>query len=137
MSDDRKPRRSAGMRGSPASPLPEHRPISSVFKARPEAPQPERVSTSPFAKPKILMGEVTAPPGAFAGNKGEAIAAYRAAFRAFMIARRLTPSTWARDAGVPAAPLLSFLAGRARNIPPDIAAKLAAFAKVSVEEMFR
>ena len=137
MSDDRKPRRSAGMRGSPASPLPEHRPISSVFKARPEAPQPERVSTSPFAKPRILMGEVTAPPGAFAGNKGEAIAAYRAAFRAFMIARRLTPSTWARDAGVPAAPLLSFLAGRARNIPPDIAAKLAAFAKVSVEEMFR
>jgi hypothetical protein len=88
------------MRGSPASPLPEHGPISSVFKARPEAPQRERVSTSRFAKPKILMGEVTAPPGAFAGNKGEAIAAYRAAFRAFMIARRLVPTAWARDAGV-------------------------------------
>jgi hypothetical protein len=137
VNDDQKPRRSAGMRGSPASPLPEHRPISSVFKARPEAPQPERVSTSQFAKPRILMGEVTAPPGAFAGNKGEAIAAYRAAFRAFMIARRLVPTAWARDAGVPAAPLLSFLAGRARTIPPDIAAKLAAFARVSVEEMFR
>jgi hypothetical protein len=125
------------MRGSPASPLPEHGPISSVFKARPEAPQPERASASRFAKPKILMGEVTAPPGAFAGNKGEAIAAYRAAFRAFMIARRLVPTAWTRDAGVPAAPLLSFLAGRARTIPPDIAAKLAAFVKVSVEEMFR
>jgi hypothetical protein len=125
------------MRGSPASPLPEHRAISSVFKARPEAPQPEHVSTSRFSRPKVLMGEVTAPPNAFAGNKGEAIAAYRTAFRNFMTSRRLTPSTWARDAGVPTAPLRAFLAGTARKLPPDIAEKLAAVAKVSVEDMFR
>jgi hypothetical protein len=137
MTEDRKPRRSAGMRGSPTSPLPEHRAISSVFKARPEVAPPERPSTSAYKRPRILMGEVTAPPNAFAGNKGEAIAAYRAAFRAFMVGRRLVPSAWARAAGVPAAPLLAFLSGTARKLPPDIAAKLAAVAKVSVEEMFR
>jgi hypothetical protein len=125
------------MRGSPASPKPEHGPISSVPKFRPEAAQPERPSTSSYARPKVLMGEVTAPPNAFAGGKGEAIAAYRASFRAFMVGRRLVPTTWARAAGVPAAPLLAFLSGTARRIPPDVAAKLAAVAKVSVEEMFR
>ncbi len=130
MSDDAKPRRSAGMRGSPANPAPEHRPISTVPKARPEAAQPQQVSTSPYAKPKVLMGEVTAP-------KGQLIAESRDAFRAFMTGRRLVPTAWARDAGVPAAPLLAYLTGKARLIPPDIAAKLAAVAKVPVAEMFR
>ena len=69
-----KPRRSAGMRGSPVNPAPEHRPVSTVPKARPEVEQPERVSTSPYAKPKILMGEVAAP-------KGQLIAVGRDAFR--------------------------------------------------------
>jgi hypothetical protein len=137
MKDDTKPRRSAGMRGSPAKPLPEHRAISSVFKARPEAPQPERVSTSAHVRPKVLMGEVTAPPNEFAGGKGQMLAASRNALRAFMMGRRLVPTVWSREAGVPAAPLLAFLAGTARRIPPDVAAKLAAVAKVSIEEMFR
>ena len=33
-------------------------------KPRPEAKQPERVSASPYPKPKVLMGEVAAPRGA-------------------------------------------------------------------------
>ena len=125
-----KPRRSAGMRGSPVNPAPEHRPVSTVPKARPEVEQPERVSTSPYAKPKILMGEVAAP-------KGQLIAAGRDAFRAFMQVRRLTPSGWARAAGVPPGEIMAFLTGNARSISPGVAAKLAAAAKVSVEEMFR
>ncbi|MDB5734415.1 MAG: hypothetical protein JWP16_2049 [Alphaproteobacteria bacterium] len=125
------------MRGSPASPLPEHGPISSVPKFRSEKAQPERPSTSAYVRPKVLMGEVTAPPNAFNGSKGQMLAASRNALRAFMMGRRLVPSAWSREAGVPAAPLLAFLAGTARRIPPDIAAKLAAVAKVSIEEMFR
>jgi hypothetical protein len=118
------------MRGDPRQARPEHGPISTAPKARPEAPQPEPVSTSRHAKPKILMGEVAAP-------KGQLIAAERDAFRAFMLARRLAPSTWAAAAGVPPGEILAFLTGRARSISPAIAAKLAAAAKVSVEEMFR
>jgi hypothetical protein len=118
------------MRGDPRNARPEHAPISTTPKARPEAPQPERVSTSRYAKPKVLMGEVAAP-------KGQLIAAERDAFRAFMLAHRLTPSSWATAAGVPPGEILAFLTGRARSISPAVAAKLAAAAKASVEEMFR
>src|SRR5690606_32216459 len=59
-----KPRRSAGMRGSPLDRAPEHRPISTTPVKQPAEPaQPQRVSTSPYAKPKVLMGEVAAPKG--------------------------------------------------------------------------
>ena len=96
------------------------------------------VSKSRFAGPKILMGEVASPPNEFAGGgKGEMIAAARGTFRAFMQSHRLTPTTWAREAGVSPSEILAFLSGRARQISMPVAQKLAAVAKVSVEEMFR
>ena len=57
------------MRGSPRNAAPEHRAISSTPpQPRPETKPPERISTSPYAKPKILMGEVAMPRGALIGG---------------------------------------------------------------------
>jgi hypothetical protein len=94
----------------------------------PEAPA--RVSQSPYAKPRVLMGEVTAP-------KGQVIAAQREAFRIFMMTRRLAPTQWARAAGVPANEIMAFLTGRTRSFSPGVAEKLAAAAKVAPDDMFR
>jgi hypothetical protein len=118
------------MRGHPLSAAPEHRPISSAYKAMREPKVPERVSKSPYAKPKVLMGEVTAP-------KGQMIAAQREAFRTFMTARHLRPTEWARAAGVPMGEILAFLTGRARAFSPGVAEKLAAAAMVTPEDLFR
>ena len=125
------------MRGNPMHAAPEHRPISTVYKAKPEAPAPQRTSSSRFAKPEVLMGEVAAPLKTFAasGDKGRMIAAQRGAFRAFMTARHLRPSEWARDAGVPANEILAFLTGRARGFSPGVAEKLAAAAKATLADM--
>lgn len=129
--NDKPPRRSAGMRGSPLNRAPEHRPISTTPPRRaPEPAQPQRVSTSPYAKPKVLMGEVAAP-------KGQLIGAQRDAFRAFMMARHLRPTEWARDAGVPAGEILAFLTGKARSISDATLQKLAAAAKVAPEDMLK
>lgn len=125
------PRRSAGMRGSPANPAPEHRPIPTTpVKRAAEPTQPQRVSTSPYAKPKVLMGEVTAP-------KGQIISAQRDAFRAFMTSRHLRPTEWAREAGVPAGEILAFLTGKARSISDASLQKLAAIAKVAPEDLLK
>ena len=118
------------MRGSPRNAAPEHRPISTTPKAKPEAPQRERVSTSRYAKPKILMGEVTAP-------RGQQIGEQRDAFRAFMLARHLRPSDWARAAGVAPGEIMAFLTGHARTIPPASLAKLARATNCAIEDMFR
>jgi hypothetical protein len=128
VSGEEKPRRSAGMRGSPMNPVPEHRPVSTVYKAMPEAPVPQRTSSSRFARPEVLMGEVAAP-------KGQLIAARRDAFRAFMTARHLRPSEWAQAAGVPANEILAFLTGCARAFSPGVAEKLAAAANATVADM--
>ena len=119
------------MRGSPANPAPEHCPIPTTPVKRPaEQVQPQRVSTSPYAKPKVLMGEVTAP-------KGQMIGAQRDAFRAFMTARHLRPTAWAQAAGVPAGEILAFLTGKARSISDATLQKLAAAAKVTPEDMLK
>lgn len=126
------------MRGSPVSGRPEHGPISTELPApRPEKKQAVRVSTSPYAKPKVLMGEVVAPPGPFAasGGRGQMIGAQRNAFRAFMTARGLRPTQWAQEAGVPAGEILAFLTGHARAIPDASLQKLAATANVSLKDM--
>jgi hypothetical protein len=117
------------MRGHPMTAAPEHGPVSTLPKARPETAAPERISHSLHAKPKVLMGEVAAP-------KGQMIAAGRDAFRAFMLARRLTPRGWAAAAGVPPGEVMAFLTGRARIIPPASAARLAAVAGCAVDDMF-
>ena len=129
MSDDSRPRRSAGMRGNPLNAAPEHRAISTTPKARHEAKAPERTSASRFVKPKVLMGEVTAP-------KGELIAAEREQVRAFMLAHRLQPTVWAAKADIAPGELLAFLSGRARSLSPQTAAKLAACANATIDQMF-
>jgi hypothetical protein len=118
------------MRGSPRNAAPEHRAISSTPpKPRAEASQPERVSTSPYAKPKVLMGEVAAP-------RGVEIGKHRDAFRAFMLARHLRPTEWARAAGVPSGELLAFLAGNVRSIAPLTLEKLARAANCTPQDFF-
>jgi DNA-binding Xre family transcriptional regulator len=140
MASDKEPsiRKSAGMRGSPRNAAPEHRPISTTPKARIEAKQPERVSTSPYAKPpgahsapkpKVLMGEVAAP-------RGQEIGHQRDAFRAFMIARHLRPSDWARAAGIAPGEIMAFLTGHARTIAPTSLEKLAVAANCAVADLF-
>ena len=118
------------MRGSPRNAAPEHRPISTTPKAKPEAPERERVSTSRYAKPKVLMGEVAAP-------RGQQIGQQRDGFRAFMIARHLRPSDWARAAGVPPGEVMAFLTGHARTIPAASLEKLAQAAGCAVEDFFQ
>ena len=122
------------MRGTPRNDAPENvsgqRPISTTPpKPRPERKQPERVSTSPHAKPKVLMGEVAAPRGLEIGRQ-------RDAFRAFMIARHLRPTEWARAAGVPAGEILGFLTGKIRTIAPASLEKLARAANCAPEDFF-
>lgn len=119
------------MRGMPRNDASEHRPISTIPpKPRAEPRQPERVSTSPYAKPKVLMGEVAAPRGLEIGKQREA-------FRAFMVARHLRPTEWARAAGVPAGEILGFLTGKSRSIAPASLQKLARAANCAVEDFFR
>ncbi len=117
------------MRGTPRNDAPEHRPISTTPKQRPEPKQPERVSTSPYPKPKVLMGEVAAPRGLEIGQQREA-------FRAFMMARHLRPSEWARQAGVAPVEILAFLTGKSRSITPATLEKLARAVNCRVEDFF-
>ncbi len=80
-------------------------------------------------RPQLLMGEVSAP-RVMPDNAREA-------FRNFMTAKRLRPTSWARDAGVSSGEILGFLTGRSRGFSPDVAAKLAQVAGVTPEDMFR
>jgi hypothetical protein len=131
------------MRGHPRNAAPEHRPISTTPStksgARPEIKEPERVSNSRYAKPKVLMGEVAAPTPKFAasGGGGQQIGQQRDAFRAFMVARHLRPSEWARAAGIAPGEIMAFLTGHARTIPPASLEKLARAADCAVEDFFR
>jgi hypothetical protein len=80
-------------------------------------------------KPQTLMSEVSAPKAA-PDNRREA-------FRNFMTSRRLRPTTWAKDAGIPSGEILGYLTGRSRGFSGDTAEKLARAAKVRVEDMFK
>jgi hypothetical protein len=128
MKDQLPIRRSAGMRKSPRDAAAPRPPVKKP--SAPAAKQPERVSASPYPKPKILMGEVAAPRGLEIGRQ-------RDAFRAFMTARHLRPSEWARAAGVAPGEILGFLTGKARSIAPASVEKLARVAKVPPQDMFR
>jgi len=96
----------------------------------PEAKQPERVSASPYPKAKVLMGEVAAP-------RGADISKQREAFRAFMTARHLRPTEWARAAGVPPAEILGYLTAKTRSIAPETLEKLALAARCPIEDFFK
>jgi cyclic pyranopterin phosphate synthase len=83
------------------------------------------------ARPATLIGEVVAPPPPRDVN------GRREAFRAFMTARHLRATAWAKDAGVPAAQIYAFLTGKVRALPLDVAERLARAARARVEDMFR
>ena len=124
-------RRSAGMLGSPFD-----RNRGAVIAAAP-SPRPGQVppATSvsrpcPRPKPQVLMSEV-------AGARGLEIGEHRKAFRAFMMARGLRPSQWAKMAGVPVGEILAYLTGRQRFFSPGVAERLAHAAGVTGEEMFQ
>ncbi len=131
-------RRSAGMRGTPRNDPRGDDPVISSTPPRPRAAAPVPAPLEPsvpqrlsrHAKPKVLMGEVTAP-------RGQEIGQYREAFRAFMAARGLRPTQWAKDAGVPAGEILAYLTGRQRFFSPGVADALARSAGVGTDEMFR
>ena len=130
------------MRGSPRNAAPEHLPVSTTppNKPRTEAKQAERISTSPYARPKVLMGEVAMPIQKFAASRGGGgieIGKQRDAFRAFMIARHLRPSEWARAAGVPSGEILGFLTGKTRSITPQTLERLAKAANCTPQDFFR
>ena len=76
------------------------------------------------------MGEVAAP-------RGQEIGQQRDSFRAFMIARHLRPTEWAKKAGIAPGEIMAFLTGHARAIPPASLEKLARAAGCSVEDLFR
>jgi cyclic pyranopterin phosphate synthase len=60
----------------------------------------------------------------------------REKFRAFMISHHMRATQWAKDAGVSAAEIYSFLNGRAR-FSTTVAERLARAANVRVEDMFK
>jgi hypothetical protein len=122
-------RRSAGMLKNPRDAAEPRLPAKKPPPPRPEAKQPERVSASPHPRPKVLMGEVAAPRGVEIGKQREA-------FRAFMTARHLRPTEWARAAGVHPGEILGFLTAKTRSIPPETLEKLARVAKVAPQDMF-
>lgn len=81
--------------------------------------------------PRAPMNETSAPAPQSDPN------AAREAFRAFMTAHRLRATEWAKQAGVPASHIYSFLTGKSRALNGDTAEKLARAARVGVDDMFR
>jgi cyclic pyranopterin phosphate synthase len=61
----------------------------------------------------------------------------REAFRRFMAAHGLTAHAWAKDAGLPVGAIYSFLHGRSARLTKAEEEKLAASAKVDVEDLYR
>jgi len=84
---------------------------------------------SPRPRPQTLMSEVSSAKPA-PDNRREA-------FRNFMTAHRLRPTTWAKDAGVSSGEILGYLTGGSRGFSGETAEKLARAAKVRVEDMFK
>ena len=80
----------------------------------------------------LYLNEPRAMPAGFFQNRPD-----MAGVRAFMRRARLTPTGWARSAGVTPGEILAFLSGHARSIAPETLAKLARAADTSVEALFR
>jgi cyclic pyranopterin phosphate synthase len=107
---------------------------SSVFvpKSASMADMPRQTSQRGVrAKPKVIMGEVFAPPASGGPD------ARRDAFRAFMTRRHLRSTSWAREAGVPVGEIMGYLTGQSRGFSAATLEKLARAAKVAPEDMFR
>ena len=99
----------------------------------PRKPRIERAASDrpkARAKPMTLSHETSAPPPAGDPN------ADREAFRNFMTSRQLRATDWAKQAGVPASQIYSYLTGRSRGLTQEVAEKLAQAARARVEDMF-
>jgi cyclic pyranopterin phosphate synthase len=105
---------------------------SGAYKA-PFRSAPARPAAKARAKPSTLMGEVAAPR---ARAQGGDVERRREAFRAFMTSRRLRPTLWAKQAGVPSGEILGFLGGRSRGFSREVAEKLARAARAEIDDMF-
>jgi cyclic pyranopterin monophosphate synthase len=81
-------------------------------------------------RPRELMSETSAPQRPPNADKR------RDFFRQFMATRRLKAMSWAKDAGVPAAVIFSFLQGRSARIETAHAEALAAAIRVRAADMF-
>jgi len=97
-------------------------------KPRIERAAAERPRTK--SKPIALTHETSAPPPAGDPN------ADREAFRNFMVSRQLRATDWAKQAGVPASQIYSYLTGRSRGLTAEVAERLAQAARARVEDMF-
>jgi cyclic pyranopterin phosphate synthase len=84
----------------------------------------------PRATPRVLVHEASAP------RVPTAPGSDREALRAFMAARHLRATAWAKSAEVPVNELYAFLNGRLRSLSPATADRLARAARASVAEMF-
>jgi cyclic pyranopterin phosphate synthase len=89
----------------------------------------DRVSATKV-KPRELMSETSAPRNAPSTDQR------RDFFRRFMAARRLKAMSWAKQAGIPAAVIFSYLQGRTARIEAAQAEALAAAIKVRPADMF-
>jgi cyclic pyranopterin phosphate synthase len=96
-------------------------------QAKPAAPA--KPSGHARATPTVLIHETAAPPTAPATGERERL-------RAFMLARRLQVSQWAKSAEVPVNELYGYLRGRSRALSAASAERLAKAARASTDEMF-
>ena len=96
----------------------------------PRRPKIERAQLAARAKPATLSHEAATP--ARHGDPN----ADREAFRSFMVAHQLRATDWAKQAGVPASQIYSYLTGRSRGLAADVAERLARVARARVEDMF-
>ncbi len=98
----------------------------------PQRPQAERAAprARSRATPAALGHETTAPVPRGDPN------AEREAFRNFMVSRQLRATEWAKQAGVPASQIYSYLTGRSRGLAQDVVERLARAARVRIEDMF-
>jgi cyclic pyranopterin monophosphate synthase len=87
-------------------------------------------AASATPRPRELMSETSAARNPPSADKR------RDHFRQFMAAKRLKAMSWAKDAGVPAAVIFSFLQGRSARIEAAHAEALAAAIKVRPADMF-
>jgi cyclic pyranopterin phosphate synthase len=99
----------------------------------PRKPRIERVGNDrPKARAKpMTLNHEAAPPAPVGDPNAE-----REAFRNFMVSRQLRATDWAKQAGVPASQIYSYLTGRSRGLTQDVIEKLAQAARARVEDMF-
>lgn len=99
----------------------------SPHRSAQKSPAQPRARATPSA-----LGHEAARPAAPRGDPN----ADREAFRHFMVSHQLRATEWAKQAGVPASQIYSYLTGRSRALARDVAERLARAARARVEDLF-